>query len=186
MKTALVLIDIQRDYFPSGRMELVGSLDASREAGRLLGWFRANSLPVVHIQHISTREDAPFFLPGTEGIDFHDEVRPVAGETVVEKHFPNAFRDTSLAEWLESRNIDELVVSGMMSHMCIDATVRAAFDKGYSCLVAHDASATRSLVFGGREVPAAHVHGAFMAALAAVYANVLKAGEIIEMLTTRM
>jgi nicotinamidase-related amidase len=185
MNTALILVDIQQDYFPQGRMEVVGSFDASREAGRLLNYFRKENLPVVHIQHISVRKDATFFLPGTVGINFHDNVKPIAGETVIEKHFPNSFRDTNLKKCLDLKGADELVVCGMMSHMCIDATVRAAFDKGYSCFVAHNACAAKNLVFGGVDIPAAHVHGAYMAALAAVYGKVQTSEEIIEMLAKR-
>jgi nicotinamidase-related amidase len=66
--------------------------------------------------------------------------------------------------------------------MCIDATVRAAFDRGYTCIVAHDACATRNLVFNDIDIPATHVHGAYMAALGAVYAKVISAEEITEIL----
>ena len=182
MNTALVLVDIQQDYFPKGRMEVVGAVEAGRAAIKLLDHFRAKKLPVVHVQHISTRADATFFLPDTEGINFYEGVRPLAAEAVVRKHFPNSFRDTNLHEYLESQKIKELVICGMMSHMCIDATVRAAFDGGYTCIVAHDACAARNLVFNGIDIPAMHVHGAYMAALGAVYAQVMSAGEIIGIL----
>jgi len=185
MSTALLLVDIQQDYFPLGRMELIGSIEASLEAKRLLAYFRKEALPVVHLQHISTRKDATFFLPDTEGVSFHENVRPIVTETIIEKHFSNGFRDTNLHECLESKGVEELVVCGMMSHMCIDATVRAAFDRGYSCLVAHNACATKNLIFDGVDIPARQVHGAYMAALAAAYARVLCAAEVIEILYTR-
>ena len=182
MNPALVLVDIQQDYFPKGMMELVGAVEASQAAIRLLGHFREKTLPVVHVQHVSTRAGATIFLPNTEGINFHEGVMPLPDETVIRKHFPNSFRDTGLQEHLESLGIEELVICGMMSHMCIDATVRAAFDKGYACIVAHDACATRNLAFNGIDIPAMQVHGAYMAALGAVYAKVLSAEEIIRIL----
>ncbi len=185
MSTALLLVDIQQDYFPQGRMELVAPSEASLEAKRLLAYFRKETLPVVHLQHVSTRKDATFFLPDTDGVNFHENVRPLVTETIIQKHFPNSFRDTELNECLQSRGVDGLVVCGMMSHMCIDATVRAAFDEGYSCLVAHNACATKNLSFDGVDIPASHVHGAYMAALAAVYAKVLAAADIIEILAAR-
>lgn len=185
MNTALIIVDIQQDYFHQGRMELVGSIEASLEAKRLLTFFRKKMWHIVHIRHISTRKDAAFFLPDTEGISFHENVTPIADEKIVEKHFPNSFRDTDLNEHLVSKGIGELVLCGMMSHMCIDATVRAAFDKGYSCFVAQDACATRNLIFDGVDIPAEHVHGAYMAALASVYAKVLSAAEITEMLKSQ-
>ncbi len=182
MMRALVLVDLQKDYFPGGKMEVSGAREASRAAKSLLDFFRQEQLPIVHIQHISTRAGATFLLPDTEGTDFHESVRPLPDEVVIKKHFPNSFRDTGLNEYLMTRQVRELVVCGMMSHMCIDATVRAAFDKGYACFVAHDACAAKKLVFHGAEIPAAHVHGAYMAALGAVYAKMSSAEEIIDML----
>ena len=182
MNAALILVDIQQDYFPQGKMELVGSTEASREARRLLTFFRNANLPIIHVRHVSTQKGATFFLPDTPGIDFHENVKPAGTETIVEKHFPNGFRDTNLHDCLSSLQVGTLVVCGMMSHMCIDATVRAAFDKGYSCWVAHNACATKDLSFGNVAIPAQHVHGAFMAALASVYANVRSVDEVIEAL----
>jgi nicotinamidase-related amidase len=182
MSYALVLVDIQKDYFPSGRMEVVGAVEASKAAKKLLDRFREKNLPVVHIRHISTRPGATFFLPNTEGIDIHESVAPLPGERVIQKHFPNSFRDTGLQEYLASRGAKELVICGMMSHMCIDTTTRAAFDMGYACMVAHDACAARNLIFQVIEIPAAQVQGAYMAALGAVFAKVLSADEIISTL----
>ncbi len=179
MKPALLLVDIQRDYFPQGRMEVDGADEASRMAGRLLAAFREKGFPVLHVQHIAARKGATFLLPGTEGIEFHENVKPLAGERVITKHYPNSFRGTDLREQLLALDVRDLVICGMMSHMCIDATTRAAFDNGYSCFVAHDACATRNLLFGGSEIPAAHVHGSFMAALGAVYAKVSTSADII-------
>ena len=181
MKTALILIDIQNDYFPGGRMEREGSLAAAAQAGRLLDFFRQQGWPTVHIQHVSTRPDATFFLPGTDGLDFHPSLRPLPGETVIVKHFPNAFRATSLLEHLQGLTIESLVICGMMTHMCVDATTRAAADLGYPVRLAADACATRALVYSETKVPAQHVHAAFLAALKS-YGKVLKTQEILEQL----
>lgn len=139
-------------------------------------------LAIVHIQHIAARPNAVFLLPNREGISFFERVKPLPGERVIKKHFPNSFRETDLAEYLRSHDIKELVICGMMSHMCIDTTVRAAFDLGYTCLVAHDACATRNMAFNGNDIPAAHVHGSDMAALGAVFAKVSNADSMIAML----
>lgn len=173
MTTALILIDIQRDYFTGGLMELTGSTEASLKAAQLLAHFRQTQ------QHISTRSTATFFLPNTDGVRFHKNVIPARGEKVIEKHYPNSFRETELKEYLDTKGVREVVIAGMMTHMCIDATVRAAFDFGYSCTVAHDACATRGLTFNDLCVPADHVHNAYMAALASVYAKVAPTAAII-------
>ena len=179
MKPALILIDIQNDYFPGGKMELEGSIAASLQAAKLLASFRTRGLPLVHIQHVSNRPGASFFLPDTVGVKIHPNVAPRAGETVMQKNFPNSFRGTNLLEHLRGLGADHLVIAGMMTHMCVDATTRAAFDLGFSCSLAHDACATRALSFGEQRVPAAQVHAAFVAALAGLYAKVQSTAEII-------
>lgn len=169
MKTCLVLIDIQNDYFPKGNMELEGALSASLRAKEALHFFRKKDLPVVHIQHISVRPGASFFLPDTDGAAIHENVRPLPNETVFQKHFPNSFRDTPLLRHLKDNQIGRLAIVGMMTSMCVDATVRAAFDYGFENIILHDAMATKTLAFNGEFIPARHVHGSFLAALGSVY-----------------
>lgn len=179
MKTCLIIVDIQNDYFPGGSMELVGMEDAAAMAQHLLQWARKAGMPVIHIQHIAARPGATFFIPNTAGAEIHPLAAPLAGEPVVVKHFPNSFRDTGLLELLRQEEIDSLVFCGAMSHMCIDATVRAAFDLGFGCTVVADACATRDLQFQGSTVKAADVHGAFMAALSVPFARIVTSREII-------
>lgn len=173
MGQSLVLVDIQNDYFPGGAMELRQMDAAAAQASAALERFRARGWPIFHVQHLSTRPGATFFLPDTRGAEHHASVAPRAGETVVRKHFPNAFRDTTLERELEAAGNRSLVIVGAMSHMCIDATTRAAFDLGFACTVLADACATRDLVFDGVTVPAAQVHASFMAALSSPYAQVV-------------
>lgn len=180
MSTALVLIDIQNDYFTGGKMELVGSIEAAAAAARLLEAFRRQSWSIFHISHISAQPNATFFLPGTPGTEIHSHVAPLPGEPVIIKHFPSCFRETGLLEQLRNTGIDTLLICGMMSQMCVDTTVRAAFDLGFSCIVTHDACAAMELVFNGVTVPAAQVHASYMAALGAVFAQVKGVDEILE------
>jgi nicotinamidase-related amidase len=178
MSTALILVDIQNDYFAGGSMELQGMDAAADNAARLLAAFRARGAPLFHIQHLSTRAGATFFIPGSAGAEINERVAPAAGEPVVQKSFPNAFRDTTLLASLRAGDVADLVIAGAMSHMCIDATTRAAFDLGFGCTVVADACATRDLEFRGEHLPASQVHAAFMAALAVPYARVLATGEV--------
>src|SRR4249919_1623587 len=130
-------------------MELVASAQAAAQASRLLNDFRRKSLPVFHIQHLATRAGATFFIPGTAGASIHDSVSPSADEPVITKHFPNSFRGTGLLAALRASSVTNLVIAGMMTHMCVDSTVRAAADLGFSCSLAHDACATKDLSFNG-------------------------------------
>jgi nicotinamidase-related amidase len=182
MKTALLLVDIQNDYFPGGAMELEGTEAAGRQAQRLLAHFRQAQRPVIHVQHISTRPGATFFLPDSAGVQPHPLVRPLPDEPVFEKHYPNALRSTALLPALQAGAVQRLVVAGMMTHMCVDATVRAATDAGFECLIAQDACATRALTHQGETVPAAQVHRAFLAALNGVYGKVLSAEALLAQL----
>lgn len=184
-RTALLLIDIQNDYFTGGGMELEGMEKAAGEASRLLSFFREKDMALFHIQHISIRPGAKFFVSQTTGAEINERVFPLEGEEVIVKHFPNSFRDTNLLSQLKDRHIDTLVICGAMSHMCIDTTVRTAFDLGFSCIVAEDACATRALSFKGMDILASSVHGTIMSSLGAVFAEILSTQQILDRYKTR-
>ena len=176
--TALLIIDIQNDYFPGGAMELEGADAAGAKAGAALKQARAKGMPVIHVRHLSTRPGSTFFLPGTKGQEIHASVAPLGNETVVEKNFPNSFRATGLKDILEKQQIKNLVVAGMMTHMCVDASVRHAADLGYKITLLGDACATRAQKIAGETVPARQVHLAFLAALNGFYAKVIDSHEL--------
>lgn len=178
--TALLVIDIQNDYFPGGKMELERAAAAAARARQALDRFRKLGRPVFHVQHLSARPSATFFIPGTEGAEIHPLVTPVENETVVQKTFPNSFRGTDLQARLAKGGIKNLAVAGMMTHMCVDASVRQAFDLGFGCTVLSDACATRAQNFEGHEIAAAQVHGAFLAALRGVYAQVMPTEDFLK------
>ncbi len=179
IKKALLIIDIQNDYFEGGANPLTGSLETSVNAKRLLDDFRNKSLPVIHIQHFSTRPDSTFFIPDTNGVEIHENVRPISGEKVIAKNYPNSFRETDLLDYLQSNHIADLVICGMMTHMCVDATTRAAKDFGFTCEIIGDACATRNLVIQGESVAANEVQNSFLAALNYFYSTVKSTNEYL-------
>jgi nicotinamidase-related amidase len=174
----LLIIDIQNDYFPGGAMPLVGPEDAAAAASLLLEQFRRDGEPVIHIQHIWDGDEATFMRPGTPGVEIHPSVTPASGEKLITKAYPNSFRETSLEQTLTSLGVKDLVVAGMMTSMCVDATVRAANDLGYQVTVAADACAAPDLEFDGRTVSGSDVHTAFLAALSDGYATVVKVKDL--------
>jgi len=180
MARALLIIDIQRDYFPGGAYPLVEPERAAENARRLLDAFREGGEKILHLQHVWDAPDATFMRPGTDGVEIHPDVAPAEGEPVLEKAEPNGFLGTSLEDDLRTAGVDELVVAGMMSSMCVDATVRAGADLGFSMTVVHDACAAPDLTFGEKTVDGATVHAAFMAALADGYGTVISAGEALD------
>lgn len=177
---ALIVIDLQQEYESQGKLPLSGLEDAVANARRLLDAARANGGLIIHIRHETPggSAEAPF-APGTPAVDIIAEAAPLGEEAVLVKHYPNAFRDTELKRRLDDVGITEVVIVGAMSHMCIDATSRAAADFGYSTIVVHDACATRDLEFDGATVPAAQVHAAYMSALAFAYGKVVTTGELL-------
>lgn len=177
---ALLLIDIQNDYFPGGTMELTGAEGAAEKAGILLDLFRARKLPVIHVQHLAVRPTATFFLPETLGAEIRERVKPLPGEPLIVKHFPNSFRSTGLLDLLKDCGVKQLVICGMMTHMCVDATTRAAKDFGFDCWLIADACATKDLEINGVTVSAAEVQTSFLAALNYFYSTVTTTREFIQ------
>ncbi|MGO2880407.1 cysteine hydrolase family protein [Halomonas sp. 86] len=169
---AIIVVDIQNEYFPGGKLLLNGIEEAATNAANVIEHARSANDLVVYFQHESADPDIPFFTPGTQGVAIHPIVAPLGEETVLVKHFPNSFRETGLQELLDQQNIEEVVIIGAMSHMCIDATSRAASDLGYKTTIIHDACATLDLEFDGVTVPAPQVHATIMAALAFAYGTV--------------
>lgn len=177
--TALLVIDIQAFYFPSGMVPLVEPEAASANAHRLVELFRAAGRPVIHVQHLPKDVTAPDPTGIGPQYRFHPDVLPTAGEVVIGKHHANSFRDTELLTTLRSLGVTRLVVCGMQTHMCVEAAVRAAADLGFEVVVARDACATRALTHDGVEVPAAQVHAAALAAMASSYATVVSTAELM-------
>jgi len=185
MINALLVIDIQKDYFPGGKYPLTEPLAAAKKAYDILQCFREHKGHHVHIQHISLEPDATFFIKGDSGSDIHDSVAHFEGEPIVYKHEPNSFLNTNLLEMLKGWSVERVIITGMMTHMCVDATARAASDLGFKVIVAEDACASRDLKFGGTTIPAEHVHKAFLSALES-YGDVMKSDEVIAMLASEL
>lgn len=177
--TALIIIDIQNDYFPGGKMELDKATDAAQKAFDILTHFREKSLPVFHIQHESISEGSSFFLPGTAGQKINEKVEPVENETIIVKNFPNGFIQTNLLEILKTHKIEKLVITGMMTFMCVDATTRAAKDLGFHCTLIHDATAARALEFNGKNVTADQVKTSFLSALSMICDRVISSEDFL-------
>jgi len=181
MSTALIIVDIQNDYFPNGKMELSNPVKAAANAAKVLEWFRQNNKDnIFHVQHIASEAGLGFFLPNTEGVKINEAVFPLEHESIIIKHAPNSFFKTELESKLREKGATKLVIVGMMTHMCIDATVRAAVELGFETTLIEDACATRDLVYQDKVVPADQVHYAFVSALNGIYANVVSTEDFLQ------
>lgn len=179
VKQAILVIDLQNEYLSTGKLPLVGIEEAANKAAIIINDAREKGVPVIHVQHIFVHGEKPVFLPGTEGIDIQKTVAPRNGEIVVVKNKVNAFLNTNLKNVLDENGIEELIIVGAMSHMCVDAAVRAAADLGYKVVVIHDACATLDLEFEGLKIPSAYVHATLMAAFKFAYAQVISTQEYL-------
>ncbi|WP_277587065.1 cysteine hydrolase family protein [Psychrobacillus antarcticus] len=181
MSTALIIVDIQNDYFPNGNMELSNPEKAAANAAKVLESFRQNNKDnIFHVQHIAGDPALGFFLPDTVGAEIHESVQPLETESIIIKHFPNSFLKTELESKLRENGVTKVVVVGMMTHMCIDATVRAAVDLGYETTLIEDACATQDLSYQDKVVPAEQAHYAFVSALNGMYAKVISTDDFLQ------
>jgi len=175
---ALVIIDVQKDYFNGGNYPLHKAEKALTNTRLVLESFRASKRPIFHIQHISLKEEATFFKRNTRGVEIHLDLEPLEDEYHIIKHYPNAFLETELKQKIDEHNIKTLIICGMMSHHCIDTSVRVAKELGYQVYLLHDACASRSLSFKGEILEAHLVHDVFMASLQA-FATVLSTKKLL-------
>ena len=163
VKTALLIVDIQKFYFPGDGPGLYHAEEASLAAKEVLKIFRDRKQLVVHVRHKSTK-----------GFDIHPNVAPLQDEKVITKEEVNSFYKTDLLDYLKKNNINRLVIIGMQTQMCLEGAVRAAHDFGFECIVVHDACATRDVNFGGSTVKAEDVQTAVLATLSAgKYADII-------------
>lgn len=166
MKQGLLIIDVQKDYFARGKMELHHPEEALKNTLLLRKYFQEKGLPIFFIQHIKEDLNGGFFIKGTKGAELHDEFLPLKeGEELVIKHYPNSFLGTNLKELATKLDVDQFVICGMMTHMCADSTTRQACEFGYQPILIHDACATKSLLVNDRTVDALDVQAAFIGAL---------------------
>ena len=160
-RTALLIIDIQDFYFPGGDVQLEAPEEAGMNAGLVLNQFRMHGYPVYHVRHQ--------YEPGG---DIHSFVAPVQGEKVITKKQVNAFLDTDLLSQLHSDSVQQLVICGMQTHMCVEAAVRAAHDLGFRCILVEDACTTRALQYEEHIIPARYVHYSTIRTLQGTYATI--------------
>ena len=167
-RSALVIIDVQHFYFPGGAASLVEPERASKNASRILDSFRSNGDLVVHVRH-----------KASEGAEIHEHVAPTEGERVFTKTEVSCFNGTDLLAYLREQEVSNLVICGMMTHMCVEAAVRAAHDLGFEVTVIGDACATRDLEFEGTKIAAADVHASTLATLSRTYSKVVSTEEYL-------
>lgn len=182
MKEALILIDIQNDYFPNGALPIWRPVETAESCKVVLEHFRKHQKEVVHVKHHCVGPDAEKFkilLPGTHGAEIHELVKPLPEEKVVVKEHMNGFWETDLGAYLKSKKIERLVFVGMMIHNCVPATLFAGKDDGFECVVVDEAVNTMSQPLHGEMIQAEDIKKAYLAGIQFAYAKVKKVEEIL-------
>ena len=169
--SALVMVDCQNTY-RSGAMQLANVEPAILEAQKLLRMARELKVPIIHIQH-DAGPGSPYDITVEIGA-ISAEVAPQSGEDVIVKHFPNAFIETTLETKLRSLRVEDVVLAGFMTHMCINSTARGAFNLGFKPTVVASACATRCLPSAnGKIIDAQTIHDSALAAIGDLFAIVV-------------
>ncbi len=137
--TALLIIDAQVNMFEEGRSVFEGD-KVLQKIGGLIAQARARRVPIIYIQNNGTEIDPD--LPGTPGWEIHPSIAPGADDMVIQKWTPDSFHETTLQITLDSLNIRQLVIAGMQTEFCIDATCRRAHALGYDVTLVKDAHST--------------------------------------------
>ena len=147
MKKALLLIDLQNDYFPGGLFPLWNTAATVASIKDAIGLAKQKGVEVVHIQHIANPSMgiAPFFNKGSKGAEIHPEVLAAAPDApVVVKEFADSFVQTNLEQILDGRGVTELLVCGMMTQNCVTHTAISKSAEKYKCSILPDCCTTVS------------------------------------------
>lgn len=171
--SALVIIDAQNTYV-EGIMKLEGVESAIEECRRTLDAFRKAGRPIFHIRH-DAGPGSPYDVSAENG-QIVDLLKPIDGEPVITKNYPDSFAQTELDDLLKQAGVTNLVLVGFMTHMCVNSTARRAFTLGYNPTVIASATASRSLPSstGGEALAAEAVHQVALSALSDLPAVIVK------------
>ena len=173
-EASLVLIDLQNEYL-AGPISLPGAEAAMANSARLLASARAAGSPVFHVLHRG--KAGGLFDRNAERGAIAASVAPLASEPVIEKELPNAFAGTDLRDRLSATGRKNIVLAGLMTHMCISSTARAALDLGFRVTIDASACATRDLPDGrGGTIGAQIIHDVALAELSDRFAIIARSG----------
>lgn len=171
-ESAVIVVDAQQEYV-DGNLPLFGVGEALDEIKQLLERARKLDIPIFHVVHHAP-EGAPVFDPKGRFVEIAEPASPRGDEPVISKNLPSSFVGTNLKELIEQTKRRNLIVTGFMTHMCIDATTRSAMDLGFAPTVIASACATRDLCSStGSLISAKTLHESSLAALSDLIAGIV-------------
>lgn len=178
MKQALLVIDVQNEYF-SGKLPVTYPEGSLENITKAMDWAHASRVPVAVIRHTNNAPEAVTFRKGTPGWELHDEIKRRHPDIVIEKTLPGSFTGTGLDDWLKGQGVSSVTIAGYMTQMCCDTTARQAFHRGYSVSFLSDATGTLAITNAAGSITAADLHRAILITQQMRFSRVMKTGEWI-------
>jgi nicotinamidase-related amidase len=161
MKRALLVIDVQNEYF-TGKLPVSYPPDTLPRILTAMDAATTKGVPVVVIQHSAPQPNSATFRKGSPEWELHPEVGARPQAVLIEKTLPGSFTGTNLEEWLKENGVDTLVIAGYMTQMCCDTTARQAVHLGYNVEFLADATGTLDIKNTAGSVTAEELHRAIL------------------------
>ena len=178
MKQALLIIDVQNEYF-TGKLPVSYPQGSFENILKAMDWAHTSHVPIAVIQHTSLAPESPTFRQGTPGWELHGEIKRRHADIVLEKHMPGSFTGTGLEDWLKKNDVTTVTIAGYMTQMCCDTTARQAFQRGYAVNFLSDATGTLSVTNAAGSISDADLHRAILVTQQMRFARVMKTDEWI-------
>jgi nicotinamidase-related amidase len=182
MKRALLVIDVQNEYFPGGALPITHPADSLPRITDAMDGAAEAGVPIVVIQHGTESPEAKAFVKGSRGWKLKGEVEVRKRAVVIEKTMPGSFTGTNLEAWLKENGVDTVTIAGYMTQMCCDTTARQAVHLGYQVEFLSDATGTLDLHNAAGSVSAEELQRAILVTQQARFSKVLDTQAWIESL----
>jgi len=179
MKRALLVIDVQNEYF-TGRLPVTYPQNSFENILRVIEAAAKSKIDIAVIQHAAPQKDSQTFVKGSKEWELHPRIKEIEYSRLVEKNLPGSFTNTDLEEWLKKEGIDTIAICGYMSQMCCDTTARQGLHLGFSVEFLSDATGTLDISNEGGSITAEELHRAVLVTQAMRFSRVISAEEWIK------
>lgn len=182
MKRALIVVDVQNEYFEGGALPITYPPKSFEQIKTAIAEAQKAGDFIIFVQHTSLKENAGAFVRGSHMWEFHDEIKAIKSDLIIEKNHASSFVGTDLNYRLRSLGIDTVAIVGYMTQNCCDATARDASQLGFTVEFLSDANGTLAFSNEAGGVSAEELHRAFLVAQAFGFSRVLTLNEWIPLL----
>lgn len=179
MKRALLVIDVQNEYF-TGKLPVSYPKDSLSKILNVMDAASENNIMIILIQHTAAQKGASTFVKGSNEWELHDQIKSKRHDYLIGKNLPGSFTNTNLESILRDNKVDTVVICGYMSQMCCDTTSRQATHLGFSVEFLSDATGTLDISNYAGSIRAEELHRAVLVTQAMRFSKVLSSDEWIQ------